>query len=110
MIGARQLPWANGSSSQWRTKRAEVLNRDGMTCQRCFTVTHDRRCSSRGCGDCAHVHHLFGTRHMSNPHDAPVSELTVWCARCNLAAGDPTKRRRIPAAGGKRLMAGVRRL
>lgn len=83
------MAWGDkGSTRKWRTKRDDVLNRDGRRCQLrlegCTTVADT-------------VHHL--TAWHGPPEDVPMRLLTAACERCNKAAGDPSKTDPPPRGG-----------
>jgi 5-methylcytosine-specific restriction endonuclease McrA len=101
------MPWTSGSTSRWGALRAAAFARDGFVCSRCSTPVH-HRCSRNGCHWCAHVHHIYGTRHLARPDQASLDEIEVVCRRCNLSMGDPTRRRQV-AIDRPNLMAGVTR-
>ena len=75
--------WQTGSSRQWRTIRAAVLNRDGYRCQICGAPLHPR-CTPRGCDRCAHVDHRVPRSHGGPDHPA---NLRAACQACNLSRG-----------------------
>ena len=64
----------NGSTRQWRSVRAEVLLRDGFTCQRCGAPA-------------SHADHIQPVHFGGGDHE---SNLQALCERCNLSKGtDP---------------------
>ena len=73
--------WGKGSTRAWRRVRASVLKRDGWRCQ----VQLPGTCT--GVADC--VHHVVG-RAVSG--DDP-RYLVASCTPCNLAIGQPGRRR-----------------
>lgn len=76
--------WAQGSTGAWRKLRAQVLARDGHTCQ----LKLPEVCTTTA--TC--VHH---TRGRSVTGDDP-KHLVAACAPCNLSVGDPTRRAHDP--------------
>jgi 5-methylcytosine-specific restriction endonuclease McrA len=67
--------WAGGSTRAWRRIRAEVLIRDGNTCQLRLDNCTDRA---------EHVHHTLGR---AVTGDDPRF-LKAACERCNLDIGE----------------------
>lgn len=107
--------WSGGSTARWRRLRAIVLaaarRPDGTwRCARCgrHPLHNLGRCAHRprGCDACIHVHHLDGTNGRP-PDRARLDRLAVWCARCNLDVGDPTRPTPPPPPAHPNPMAGV---
>lgn len=78
--------WSQGSTRDWRRRRALVLQRDRSVCQLRLDV-----CTYVA----THVHHTQGRSVTGDD----LRYLVAACAPCNLKTGDPTRHADPPNKG-----------